>query len=366
MKREPAVVTGILLSLLLCAAPSSARPVQPPAPGESLAGMRQSALLAPPVDDGPVKIRAAFHMLDINEIDDEAETFEFSGMLTLTWRDKRQAFDPAEEGTAEKVYVGAYQFNEIAPAWYPQVVLTNTSGRYEKYGTLLRVKPDGTSTLVETISAVAETGLDLRRYPYDRQRLEAVFEVLGFDTSEVMLEAQSLPEADAGERIRIPQWSVTGLGASTRNIEAPYAGDRGVSSAFVLSVDVQRQNLFVLRLIVMPLVLIVMLSWSVFWMDRSSLGDRMAVSFVGILSAVAYLLVISDILPQISYATLIHGFLNISFWIMCATVGVNLVVGACDRKGKSELGNRIDHLCRWAFPLAYGILLSAAVAIFFL
>ena len=52
--------------------------------------------------------------------------------------------------------------------------------------------------------------------------------------------------------------------------------------------DVKRQPLFMLRLVVIPLCLIVMLSWSVFWMDRSSVGDRMAVSFVGILTAVAY------------------------------------------------------------------------------
>ena len=146
------------------------------------------SLPAPPRDGGPVVVRAAFDLRDINEIDDEAETFEFEGVLILEWRDERQAFDPAAEGVTEKLYQGDYQFNEVFTGWFPQVVLVNESGLYEKHGVLLRVRPDGSLRLVETLDAAAETDLDLRAYPFDRQKLEAIFEVLGFDESEVVLQ----------------------------------------------------------------------------------------------------------------------------------------------------------------------------------
>jgi hypothetical protein len=115
----------------------------------------------------------------------------------------------------------------------------------------------------------------------------------------------------------------------------------------------------------LPLALIVVLSWSVFWMERSSLGDRISVSFVGILTAVAYQIVVGDLLPHVSYITLMHGFLNFSFFIMCATIVINLVVGACDRHGNVALGDLIDHRCRWIFPVTYlGLLLAAGVIAF--
>jgi hypothetical protein len=107
------------------------------------------------------------------------------------------------------------------------------------------------------------------------------------------------------------------------------------------------------RLVVLPLVVIVLLSFSVFWMDRSSVGDRLGISFIGILTGVAYQIVMSDHLPRISYLTLMHGILNLSFLTMCATVVINLVVSRLDRRGESELGDRIDRRCRWAFPLVY-------------
>jgi ABC-type maltose transport system permease subunit len=106
-------------------------------------------------------------------------------------------------------------------------------------------------------------------------------------------------------------------------------------------------------LVILPLIVIVLLSFSVFWMDRASLGDRISVSFIGILTAVAYQVVMNDILPQISYTTWINGFLNVSFLLMVGTVIINLVVGGLDQRGRHDVAHRVDHLCRWIFPLTY-------------
>ncbi|MDM8009215.1 MAG: hypothetical protein QUV05_23990 [Phycisphaerae bacterium] len=353
MKTAVSTLTAWLIAAPCCAATLAA---------PSAAALRES-LLAPPQGEGPVAVRAAFYLQDINAIDEEAETFQFSGVLTLVWRDPRQAFDPAAAGAGEKVYTGGYQFDEISPAWYPQVMLANVSGMYNKHAVLLRIKPDGTCTLIETVNAAAEAKLDLRRCPFDSQRLEVVFEVVGFDTSEIMLEAEPMPADVDGRGIRIPQWTVTGMGVSVRNLRAPYAGGQGNSSSFVLAIEVRRQSWFLLRLVVMPLMLVVVLSWSVFWMDQSSLGDRLSVSFVGILTAVAYLMVVTDKLPHISYVTLVHSLVTLSFLLMCASVLVSLVVEACDKKGNSALGNRIDRCCRWAFPLVYAGLISGTAVI---
>ena len=96
-------------------------------------------------------------------------------------------------------------------------------------------------------------------------------------------------------------------------------------------------------------------------MDQSSLGDRIAVSFIGILTVVSYQIILSEILPHISYMTMMNGFLNMSFIVMCATVPINLWVGSLDRRGQSAAGDRIDRRCRWIFPVAYvGLLLLVA------
>jgi hypothetical protein len=157
------------------------------------------------------------------------------------------------------------------------------------------------------------------------------------------------------------------VSTSTRSRPASYAGSNGIASALVVSMDVNRRSSFMLRLVFFPLVLIVMLSWSVFWMERSSLADRINISFIGILTAVAYQIMVSEIMPQISYMTLMTGFLNASFILMCLTVVINLVVAELDKQGKLEAGDRLDKRCRWIFPSVYFgwiALMTAAAFIF--
>lgn len=298
-------------------------------------------------------VRASFELRDLNRIDDESEVFEFEGSLVLEWQDARQAFDPRETGVDEKVFQGDYQFDEIATGWFPQVVLVNESGLFEQNGVLLRVRPDGSMRLVQRLNAAAKTDLDLRAYPFDRQRLEALFEVLGFDASEVVFEHAGAPVE--GNGVRLPQWEIGRIETSVRR--------SGTASTLVLSVEAGRKSLFMIRLVVVPLFVIVLLSWSVFWMDKSSVGDRVNISFVAVLTVVAYQIVLSEILPRISYLTLMNGFLNMSFFVVCASVVVSLWVGMLDRRGEVAKGDRIDHHCRWIFPLTYlGLLVLVGVA----
>jgi hypothetical protein len=219
------------------------------------------------------------------------------------------------------------------------------------------VRSDGSLSLFETVNAAAKNNLDLRHYPVDQQRLDAVFHILGFDSKEIVLRLE--PGFDnkyknIAEKIRLSQWQLTTAMSSIGTRNTPLIGKGASTSTFTISIDLQRNSFFILRLVIVPLIVIVMLSWSVFWMDKSSLGDRNSVSFIGILTAVTYQVIMSDILPKISYATLFNeGFLFISFFIMCMTVIVNLRVGYLDRHGMSEAGDQLDHRCRWQFPVIY-------------
>ncbi len=234
-----------------------------------------------PQVNGPVEVTVSFDLRDIDHIDDEAETFEFTGVMKLSWHDPRQGFDPVTEGTKEKIYQGSFQVNEVYSGWFPQLILVNESGLYEKHGVLLRVRSDGSMSLFETVNAVAKIDLDLRRYPIDQQQLEAVFHVLGFDSKEIALRLEpdySNGGLNSDESFQIPQWHLMEIKSSIGTRNTPLIGKGATTSTFTVSIDLQRSSFFILRLVILPLIIIVMLSWSVFWMDKSSLGDRIGMS----------------------------------------------------------------------------------------
>ena len=324
-------------------------------------------LLGPPAQDGPVVVEVGFHLSDVNDVDEEDQQIEIEGILTMSWQDDRLVFDPAESGVQEKVFQGNYQFSEIATGWWPQLVLANESGGYERQGMVLRNGFDGSMTYVEEMNATVEIPMSLHRFPFDREEFEIIFEVLGFNKDEVLLEADSQTTGSEASGVSISEWRLEEIRVATREYDPVYGdGQQGMLSAFVMTLDMARRPGFMLRVVVIPLMLLVALSWSVFWMDRESLGDRMDISFIGILTVVAYQIMVSGFLPRISYPTLMSAFLYISFLTMCAAVVVNLVVGRFDRTGRHVQGDRIDGTCRWAFPLSYVAALLLATGYFFL
>jgi hypothetical protein len=323
----------------------------------------QTVLLSPPPSDGPFPVGIGFQLIDIVSIDDQNENFEFSGILSVQWKDERQAFDPITEGVAEKFYQGNFQFNEISPSWYPEVALLNAAGPLDKGEPLFRVRSDGTCTLVTPVNATAKSELMLRHYPFDRQSLQLVFGVPGYTDSELVVRPLQTAALDPA-KIRVPQWTLRGTEIKTDTVLPTSPGSDGRTSAFFFKMDVKRQGAFVMRLVVGPLLLVVILSWSVFWMDHASVGDRMSVSFVGLLTAVAYQIVLGDILPHISYLTPVNVFVNISFMIMCASIVVNLIVGEYNRSNRTDDADMLDRRCRRIFPITYASLLIAMMLLF--
>ncbi|MCR9295274.1 MAG: hypothetical protein NXI32_21355, partial [bacterium] len=102
-----------------------------PRPNEGLVGtavatVPYSSLALPPVNL-PIPVVASFALQDVNEVNEETESFQFSGVLSLEWFDPRQTFDPVEAGVGEKLFQGRFQFEEMASLWCPQIILANAS-----------------------------------------------------------------------------------------------------------------------------------------------------------------------------------------------------------------------------------------------
>ena len=132
---------------------------------------------------------------------------------------------------------------------------------------------DGEQSLVMRRARVVpsrdDVGAGNRAVPIDRHRLEATFQVLGTDSSEVVFQVKSGAVHPTDSQVRVSQWALKSINMSTRERRSSQAGHLGVASAFVVTMEVERKSFFAVRLIVLPLALIVALSWTVFWMERS-------------------------------------------------------------------------------------------------
>ena len=310
------------------------------------------ALLVPP--SVPTVVKVGFYLSDINDVDEQNETFEFEGQLISTWNDPRLAFDPDIVGTSEKNYVGHYQFEEVFTGWWPQFVLSNESGHFEIHGVMVRIRADGQVQMIQELTAVAEMPMALRRFPFDAQSFTANFLVLGYQKSEVLLEPDFDHTGRDDDGVQIAQWNLTGIKIEVDTFRPHLEGDLEPEySRFVAQLEMNRLPHFMLRIVVFPLSLLCLLCASVFWMDHESLGDRMSISFTGLLTVVAYQFLIGGRLPTIAYFTLMDGFLYSTYAFVAGTILINLRVDHLNRTGRHSVGDRLDERCRWFFPLGF-------------
>ena len=325
-------------------------------------------LRAPPPRDGPVQVLIGFNLVNITDVGEREETIDFDGAIYLEWTDPRLAYEPAEYGMPKnwvpgdysqaptRIYLSEYEIQEDFQGWWPHVVIPNGIGDRDPRNMAVSVWPDGRVAYAETFYAKAETPMDLRRFPFDTQDLEIFFHPFIYQRDEVILVPDDRLARTWNQNLGIADWSRESVTMQERPIEIAYFDEsRSEVSEFVVTVQIKRRPAHFIISIVFPMVLLVSLTWSVFWMDNESLSNRLNINFIGILSVVAYYFVILENVPEVSYLTLVDAFIIATFLILAAGVVLIVIMESVTHEKNATLGRKVDRICRWAFPLAYGL-----------
>jgi len=332
---------------------------------------------APP-GDGPVEVRIGFNLVNITDVGEKEETLDFDGALYLSWTDPRLAYEPEEYGmpadwqagdyshAPARIYQGVFAVREVFEGWRPHVVIPNGIGDRESRSLAVAIWPDGRLLYSETFNTKVEAPMDLRRFPFDKQSLEIFFHPIVYHRDELVLVPDDALSRTWNRNMGIADWTRGDVRMQEQPVEIEFFdGSRADVSEFVVTVEIQRRPLHFMLSIVFPMVLLVSLTWCVFWMDGETLANRVNITFIGILSVVAYYFVMLDSVPEVSYLTLTDAFVLATFLILSAGVALIVVVERMGGSKNTDIIVRVDRICRWAFPLAY-LVVATLLGIVFL
>lgn len=336
-------------------------------------------LPAIPRVEGPLEVWFSFSLVNITAVNEREETIDFDAVIHMSWMDPRLAYEPAEYGMSEdeftpgdyskaprRIYLTDFAVKELFPAWWPSAVIPNGIGDRSTTNVAIGVWPDGRVGYAETFYATVETPMDLRRFPFDEQALEVFFHPFVYERDELILVPNERLARTWAQNTGIAEWTRKGVDMTERPVEiAHFDGSTSIVSELVATIRLARQPMHVVVSIVLPLIILVLLTFSVFWMDQEGLSDRINIQFIGILSVVAYYFVVKDSAPEIAYLTLMDAFILTSFLLPAAGVVVSLGVDKLNRRGRAKLGDRVDRVCRWAFPIGYVVITLALALAFF-
>jgi hypothetical protein len=321
-------------------------------------GSNGSNSFDPPPGSGATQIDVGFHLTSLSDIDVIGSRFRFEGYAEFAWCDPRQAFDASTEGRTERVLFGETAHDSNGDLWIPDIELANSIGEVATTARRTEISADGTVRLSGFFNSVVATRFDLRRFPFDQQSFAIAMESFTFNRDVVSLRPM---ENMVGyeENLYLPEWRVKGLTASTE--DAGQVRDRVPFSQMIINVNVEREAGYYLVKLSVPLTLIVMLSWSVFWMGKESLGGRMRISSTAFLTIVAYQFAISGSLPKVAYLTLMDKVMIAAFILIALSALENMVAVTMSERNP-EGARKLDRRSRWMFPITY-VTMIATVAL---
>jgi len=293
----------------------------------------------PNPDQGPTQIEVDIFLLDLDAIDSASQSFDANVYFEATWKDPRLA-DKAQGRTLTR------RLDEI---WNPRLQILNQQRLWSSMSDVADISPDGTVKQRARVWGSFSQPLDLREFPFDTQTIGIQVVAAGYALSEIVLTPS--PVAGIGEAFSVADWEILDWRMTT-DVKTP--GPEGVQSpAIALSVDAKRLRGYYWIKVIAPLILIVAMSWAVFWIDPKDTGTKISITITAMLTLIAYRFAIGTSLPAISYLTRIDMFILFSTILVYASLVAVLVTAAYSRKGRHALAQRIDRVSRWGFPLFF-------------
>ncbi len=127
--------------------------------------------------------------------------------------------------------------------------------------------------------------------------------------------------------------------------------------AFAYQFEAKRHLAYYTSRVMVPLIIVVLMSWTVFWIDPVKIEAQLAVAATAMLTIIAYQFTLSNMLPKISYFTQLDYFIVGSNILVFLALLEAVVSSAIARENKEKLARQIDRSSRYIFPLSYVIVL---------
>jgi hypothetical protein len=289
-----------------------------------------------------IAVTVGITIIDFTRISPQDEAFEMAGYLDLAWT------DPTLGGGGKPAGRGRRRFQK-GDIWSPELEFVNAAEQAssEREGDLY-VGPDGRVVQRVRFSHKFRSPLYLKRFPFDRQTLKIVVSPFDPFAKDIDLVADrkatgKLPGAS------VPDWTIDGVDA---RVKAPDDGDPS-DQEFVFRVEVTRRSTFYVWRVFLPLTLLVVASWSVFWIDEAVAPAKFGTAVTVLVSLVAFSYSIDFSLPKVPYLTFIDSFsLTVFGYVLSVIFAVTTIHFLHTRRGP-EPAEQLQELARWAFPASF-------------
>jgi len=245
----------------------------------------------------------------------------------------------------------------LEEVWNPRILLVNQQGRVARaLPEIVQVHPDGTVFYFQRYTGKFSQRLMLANFPRDTHTFIIQFAATGYSADEITFKPDLMRNILGGsmaKEVSLPDWKI--LQYETRT--DPYHPVEEINAAaFEFQFVAQRYLAYYLWQVMLPLVVIVIMSWTAFWIGREHINVRIAVATSSILTLIAHRFVLATLLPRLPYMTRLDYFTVGSTLLVLLALITVIVTGFLVVHRQELQAQRIDHGARGTFPAAFLLL----------
>ena len=298
--------------------------------------------------EGPTTVHFLVFILDINNINAAAQNFTANVYLRLRWKDARLA-NPDET-------IRQIPLNEV---WNPRVLLSNQLGVLSRsLPEVVQVHPDGTVIYYQRFTGPLSQRLMLADFPRDKHNFIVQFVGAGYTANELTFEPDLVRNVHGGSMantLSLADWEIL----AHETVVAPYKPIEEINAAaFAFQFQAKRYVAYYLWQVVLPLAVVVIMSWAAFWIGREHLGVRIAVATSSILTLIAHRFVLASLLPKLPYMTRLDYFtVGCTLLVLLALITV-IAASVLTANNQERQAGSVDLCARGGFSAAFLLLLG--------
>jgi len=294
----------------------------------------------------PIPVELGVFVVDVTSLNEQNSTFQIEADIISRWTDPARAFIPAEGEPTQFTLVAGPAEEELRRLWWPAMQPINLAASPDFGELRMTVFQDGTVNVRARMRMLLRAPLDFHEFPFDTQVLPMRVESMMWPTTQMVLRsAEEFTGFD--DSFEMPEWTLVDLTTEAGQVLRKQEGLTYDRLSFNISIE--RKAGFYVWKIMLPMAIIVMLSWVVFWMSTEQLGRRAGISSTGMLTIIAYQFIVAGSLPRFPYFTLMDRLMLIALLAIAATMLVNLVGSRLDEDRRHKL----DRSCRFVFPVVF-------------
>jgi hypothetical protein len=293
----------------------------------------------PQGDTDKKEISVSILVVDILKIDDAKQLMKIDFVIRLSWKDPE--------------LIGKYsepQLVELNDIWYPDLALVNELNLVKKRKEIAQINPDGTISTRQRYQGDLTVHIDYTDFPFDQHEL--FIQIVAPLTDEIKFVAEPMLTGQA-EKLSIQDWIIS---RGELNMD-PYILLSFEFAACAYRFKVSRTLGYYVWKVFVPLMLVVFMSWLVFWIDPTKIEAQLAVSATAMLTIIAYQITLSNMLPRISYFTKLDYFIVGSNILVFLALLEAVMSSAIARNNKEPIARKLDKHSRYVFPCLYIVVL---------